>query len=441
MQSNGYDLGLFDQWLWLLSKGLPPYSSIHLQSLHVMADHGAWILYPLSLLYKIKPSIYWLFVVQALALSFTSFPLAILAKKCGLSHERIWLVCGIWWLQPIVFNINLFDFHPEVLVAPVIVLNFLASRNNNLFFWLLTIFVILGARDGLILLVLGMSVEQLFRRRYLWSFLSFFLASNWLLFLRYSLYPLINTSNEEIYAIENHFSYLGSSMQEIVFNILTKPTLILQTISSLDIAFYFLILCLPFVPFWRFSSLVILTSAIPLLIVNSIAESFSFRSLVHHYSLPLSIIGTVAAIDGLARIKSSYLSLRWSFFWIFLTWGLLAKPMFFIGPYLSRLNLISSADDAFSLISNDSRVLTTSYLVPHLSQRESISFPINNIAKIDDFDILLLNPSDPGWLSDSDSQQNYIDQANSQGWLCNQKDKGLTLCARSKDVINHKSSN
>ncbi len=344
-------------------------------------------------------------------------------------------------VKMLVFNINLFDFHPEVLVAPVIALNFLASRNNNLFFWLLTIFVILGARDGLILLVLGMSLEQLFRRRYIWAFLSFFLASNWLLFLRYSLYPLINTSNEEIYAIENHFSYLGSSMQEIVFNILTKPSLILQTISSLDIAFYLLILCLPFVPFWRFSSLVILTSAIPLLIVNSIAESFSFRSLIHHYSLSLSIIGTVAAIYGLTRIKSSYLSLRRSFFWIFLTWGLLAKPMFFIGPYLSRLNLISSADEAFSLISNDARVLTTSYLVPHLSQRESISFPIKNIAKIDDFDILLFNPSDPGWLSDSDSQQNYIDQANSQGWLCNQKDKGLTLCAKSKDVIIHKSYN
>ena len=52
LQSNAYDLGLFDQWIWLTSKNLPSYSSM--TGLHMLADHGAWTLYIPSLIYKIK---------------------------------------------------------------------------------------------------------------------------------------------------------------------------------------------------------------------------------------------------------------------------------------------------------------------------------------------------------------------------------------------------
>ena len=49
LQSNAYDLGLFDQWAWLLSHGLPPISSM--EDVHLLADHGAWMFYWLSLIH------------------------------------------------------------------------------------------------------------------------------------------------------------------------------------------------------------------------------------------------------------------------------------------------------------------------------------------------------------------------------------------------------
>ena len=58
LQSNAYDLGLFDQWIWLASKGEPPYSTM--TGLHLFADHGAWTLYIAALVYKIFPSIHFL---------------------------------------------------------------------------------------------------------------------------------------------------------------------------------------------------------------------------------------------------------------------------------------------------------------------------------------------------------------------------------------------
>ena len=65
LQSNAYDLGLFDQWVWLISRGIQPISSM--EQVHVLADHGAWLLYPAGLSYRLLASVQWLLASQAMA--------------------------------------------------------------------------------------------------------------------------------------------------------------------------------------------------------------------------------------------------------------------------------------------------------------------------------------------------------------------------------------
>ena len=55
LQSNAYDLGLFDQWAWLIGSGAAPISSM--EQVHVLADHGAWMLYLAGAAYRVLPSI------------------------------------------------------------------------------------------------------------------------------------------------------------------------------------------------------------------------------------------------------------------------------------------------------------------------------------------------------------------------------------------------
>lgn len=71
-QSTAFDLGIFDQVVYLISKGEPPISSF--MGFHILGDHAALIFYPLALLYKIYRSIYWLFAVQAFALALGAWP-------------------------------------------------------------------------------------------------------------------------------------------------------------------------------------------------------------------------------------------------------------------------------------------------------------------------------------------------------------------------------
>ena len=57
--SSSWDLGIFEQAIYLISKGNEPISS--LLGFHILSDHGALVLYPLAFFYKIIPSTYFLF--------------------------------------------------------------------------------------------------------------------------------------------------------------------------------------------------------------------------------------------------------------------------------------------------------------------------------------------------------------------------------------------
>ena len=153
--------------------------------------------------------------------------------------------------------------------------------------------------------------------------------------------------------------------------------------------------------------------------------------LIHQYSLPLAAIGVVAVIDSFS-FNSSF-KISWKYItWISICWFSLAKPYFYTGPYLSRIPLINHINEAILLIPSDAKVLTTSYIAPHLSHRKKLDFPrklnVKYYLKANDF--LLLNPKDPGWGSTSNIQQSILDQAKRNEWICNSYPNNLELCKK-----------
>jgi uncharacterized membrane protein len=117
-QSNAFDLGWFDQAVYLISQGQNPIVSIG--GFHILGDHAAWIFYPLALLYKIYPDVHWLFAVQAIALAIGALPTFHLARQAGLKESVAIAMAAVYLLYPLVFNVNLFDFHPEVIALPLL---------------------------------------------------------------------------------------------------------------------------------------------------------------------------------------------------------------------------------------------------------------------------------------------------------------------------------
>ena len=82
-QSASFDLGIFDQAVYLISQNLSPISTFI--GFHILGDHAAVIFYPIAILYKIYPDVHWLFAIQALVLA-SGIPLVWqLAIQSGLS--------------------------------------------------------------------------------------------------------------------------------------------------------------------------------------------------------------------------------------------------------------------------------------------------------------------------------------------------------------------
>ena len=417
LQSNAYDLGLFDQWAWLIGSGSAPISSM--EQVHVLADHGAWMLYLAGGAYRMLPSLHWLLGSQALALSFTALPIWWLAEQAGLSRRRCWLACSLWWLQPVVFNAALFDFHPETWVMPAFALALWAEREGRPRLWLALLLLLLGCRDGLVLITSGMAIDLAWRRRWRWSLAAGGLSGGWLLILSRWLYPLLR-NGEGPKAASRMFSHLGGD-----------PTTVLSGLDWSGGAEYLLLLCLPCIWLWRRASVSTLLIGLPLVLVNLLSAAASYRTLVHHYSLPLAVVAVAACIDGLQQQHQPQRTFPWMLCWAVACWLVLAKPWFFTGPYLARLPQLQAVHEAKVLIQQEDAVLTTSYLVPQLSQRTSISFPKKKQSMPHDaaaWNVLLLNPSDPGWGSSRKVQKSLLTQARDRNWTCRSWPSGLELC-------------
>ena len=427
LQSNAYDLGLFDQWAWLMGNGLPPISSM--ENVHVLADHGAWMIYWSGLLYWFHPSIHWLLASQALALSITAVPIWMLAAQAGLSKRLCWFSCLLWWLQPLVFNVNLFDFHPETWVIPGLALAIWCQRQDRFGGWLVLLILMLGCRDGLVLVTIGLSLSLLIQRRWRWAVAGAGLSGAWMLLLGQWIYPFFR-NGEGPKAAGRMFSHLGDNLGDILFTLISKPWLAFTHIDLEGGAFFLLLLILPTLPFWRQRSLIILSASIPLLLVNLNAEASSYRTLIHHYSLPISVLSVAAAIDGLAIQPRRRFPWK-GFTWAVACWIALAKPWFFTGPYLNKVGMIGDVSQAISMLSPEDRVLTTSYLVPQISQRKYVAFAKQSLSEQsfeDGWTVFLLNPKHPGWGSKGSIQKRLLNQAEDRNWSCQSWNSGLELC-------------
>tara|TARA_Y200000002_G_C22649085_1_gene650529 strand:+ start:187 stop:1575 length:1389 start_codon:yes stop_codon:yes gene_type:complete len=424
-QSNVYDLGLFDQWLWLISNGYEPISSM--AQTHVLADHAAWAIYLIAPFYKIFASVNWLFFFQSFSLAFTSIPLWKLSTLKGLSKKNSWIIILLWWFQPVVFNINLFDFHPEVIAMPILALSFLFISENRFYAWLISLILVIGFRDGLIIIVFGIALENLIRKKFKYALSAFLLSLNWLLFIKFFLFPYLgNFSSGESPTVSNLSRLL-------VF--ITQPINSFSKVDYLGGLIYLLLISIAFIPFWKKNSFTTLLGITPLVLINFIAFSPPFRTLIHQYNLPIALIGSISVIEGIS--KSRFFNLNfYRIFWIALCWFALAKPYFFLGPYLSRVDSISQINKLIKNFSSNKSILTTSYIAPHLSHRKNIFYPRSNSGKKDiikNIDIILLKPDDPGYDSSTEIQEDIINLAKSRKWNCKELEKNLNLCTNNKN--------
>lgn len=409
-QSN-FDLAIFDNVLYLISQGKPPVSEI--LGFHILGDHAAFIFYPLALFYKVSANIHWLFAIQAIALAIAAIPIKYLAIHAGVKTSKANTIALAYLLYPLVFNVNLADFHPEVMALPAILWAVLAARINSIWQFCLAIIIIFSCKAALSLTVAAMGIWLfIFEKKRTYGAIAIAAGMVWFVI---AIKIIIPSFGEETANLTRHlyrYGNLGHSYAEILQNLIFKPGILLSTIFNLANLTYLLWLFLPLA--WGITPkhLTPLIATIPALAMNLLATSPTQKSLTHQYSLPilpflfLVVITTLASGEGWLRSNRSII------LWCLGAFLALAKFGYFGSIYLNSLDTWQASIEAIAKIDSKGNVLTTTDFAPHLTHREVVK--IANLetksSNISHLKYILLNKRHPGWSSSEEIATTLIEK-------------------------------
>ena len=420
--STAFDLAIFDQAIYLISQNQTPFSS--LMAINIFGDHAAFIFYPLALLYKIYPDVHWLLFVQAISLALGAWPSWSLARQAGLNEQKSIAVAAVYLLYPAVFNVNLFDFHPEVIALPALLAAILAARLNKTLWFCAAIVLVLSCKAVLSLTVAAMGLWLLcFDKKRNCGLIALFLGAGWFLVATQAVIPYFNQGRE--HAGIGRYQYLGNSVFEIAINLILKPNLVLGRLFSLDTLEYLALSLLPVIWWLSPRQLTPLISAVPMLAMNILSDIPAQRDLIHQYSIPILPFLLVTVISSLAASNQqkgktifdrlpipNYPLPRVIVIWSLIAFLALAKYGYFWTIYLNGIDTLSATKEAISLVETKGSVLTSAQIAPHLAHRPVVKLtqadaPPANLAE---FDYVLLNLRYPGWMSDRAFVENLITQ-------------------------------
>ncbi|WP_413167349.1 DUF2079 domain-containing protein [Capilliphycus salinus ALCB114379] len=432
-QSTGYDLGIYDQVTYLIGQGQPAISSI--LGFHHLGNHGAWSVYPLGLLYAIYPNVYLLLLVQAIALALGIWPTWSLARLAGLNQRLSLAIAGVYILYPVVFNINLFDFHPEVMALAALLAAVLAARLGKIWWFCLAIVWVLGCKAVLSLTIVALGFWLLiFEKRRVCGAIALFLGVAWFAIVTQVIIP--NFSGREVEGVWR-YTYLGDSVLEIIVNIILKPDLVLGRLISVSTLDYLYQLFFPVIWWLSPRYLTPLVAALPTILINSLSDVPFQRSLAFQYSIPvlpfliLSVISSLehqgSTLAGLiAKIGQKFrktepssksvsvhhshklpvLIVIWSFI-VFLMFGTYDR----FGVYFSRLDTWQASREAVSLVQPQANVLTDNRLAPHFTHRRVVKLlsQVSADSDLTEFDYIILNLRHP-WPDTQEIGENIANQ-------------------------------
>jgi uncharacterized membrane protein len=422
-------LGIFDQALYLLSRGEPPISSF--TEFHILGDHAALILYPLSILYRIYPDVHWLLLVQAIALAVTAFPVWRLAHQYQLAASQVRLVVGIYLLYPLVLNINLVDFHPEVIALPAILWaiqialdqKFLTKIWHQIGWFSWAISIALSCKAAICLSVFGMGIWLvIFERKRVCGAIAITSAIAWFLIATQVLIPAIGGESASITRHLYRYSYLGNSFTEIIKNLFWQPQLALRQIFSTGTLTYLALLFSPIIYCFgvfnretrqfQFQQFIPLVGAIPALVMNILSEDGAQRNLIHQYSLPILPFLMLVVIASFQTKRIWFKRDRYVLAWAILAFALLSRLHFFAGEYWNSFSTWQATREAISLVQPQGSLLTTAEIAPHLTHRALVKLAIKEPPpdNLERFEYVLLNGQYPGWLSDREFANGLVNQ-------------------------------
>lgn len=298
--TQAFDLGIFDQALWLVSHGETPFVTV--RGLHRFGDHVEFLLYPLAPLYWAWDDVRALLLAQTAALALGAVALFLLARR-RLGHGPALAFALAWLLNPAVLNLNLDSVHAEAFGATALLLAFYFGSERRLGAMLLSCVVALSCKEDVAVTTaaFGLFVAARWNRR---AGLALCLASvAWFLLCMEVLLPHYNGAG--------FFRFNAGWFVEFHQH-KYDPLWYVRTVFQLKVLTYLLHLLAP-LAFLPLLAPRVLLIAVPAIGINVLSNTDYLRSIDYHYMTSIMPFLFAAAVEGAARLRERPLVLALPF--------------------------------------------------------------------------------------------------------------------------------
>jgi uncharacterized membrane protein len=375
----GFDLGIYDQGVWLLSRFKDPFVTV--RGLELFGHHMNVVLFLFVPFYWLGAGPHLLAAAQVLVQAAGVFAVYLLARDL---LEDEWLavaLSSILLLHPTYQFLTWEYFHPDALAVTPVLFAYWAARRRRWGWFAVAAVVAMACKEdvALSMFMLGLLIAVTAHRRI--GLLTAGISLVWFGLATRVLIPAFNGIGP---FYDSFFGDFGNSPGQIAANVSAHPMHALRVAIRPDRIDYYRKMLSP-VAFLPIAALPVLAIAAPMIAIN-VLSSFPYTHQVfwHYSALPLAaiVIATVEAIRLIGRqrwirrclvgiVVSSSLATT-------VMWG--PSPVgrqFRKGVWPLHADARAAAKrHALSLVPKHATVTATYSFVPHLTHRERIyEFP------------------------------------------------------------------
>ena len=293
----GFDMGIFDQGVWLLSRFHAPFVTV--MGRNLFGDHTSFILLLAVPLYWVWPHAQALLVLQTCLLAAAAVPIYVLALRRTASVAIAAGLAAAYLLNPALQNGNLEQFHPECFLVLSLALAIYAAVESKPLLLGLAVAASLLVKEDTALLIVPLGVWVYFRRDHRWGTRIVVAAVAWMVFA-YAVVIQSLLGTMTFYANRIPFGGLGG----MVYTLIAHPVRFWRYARSQGRLFYLWQMAIPFGLVFLFAPEV--TAIGILTLAENVLSNFGYmHQIVYHYSLPLVPVLALGTVFAVARLNTS----------------------------------------------------------------------------------------------------------------------------------------
>jgi uncharacterized membrane protein len=375
-----FDLGIYDQGVWLLSQFKSPFVTV--RGLQLFGHHMNLILLLLAPFYRLGAGPEFLLFIQIASQASGAVAIFLLARDRLADRWLAVALAAVLLLNPTYQFLTWEFFHPDALAIGPVLFAYWAARSHRWRWFVVAAVVALLCKEDVALVIAALGVLIAARENVRVGVVTTAVAGAWYLLATRFFMPAALGGLNPFY--DQFFGELGSSAKDVVKNTLSHPGKAINLATQNDRMSYYRMMFAPvaFLPILALSSFAI---AIPILIVNALATFPYTRDYKYHYSAMIVAGLLVATVEAIARVGRTVGIRRFlvglvvtTTFGASVAWGPSPISTKFRAGFwpLTPNARTASMGAAIKLLPTQASVSSTYSLTPHLTHRTRIyDFP------------------------------------------------------------------